>query len=68
MSSGAPANGDFPRDRNLISPQALATLWALTEDRRRLSAAERALLALALGELAVRREDGRPASGASETG
>jgi hypothetical protein len=44
-------------DESLISDQGIAGLWALAEDPDRLTPAERALLALALGELEERRKD-----------
>lgn len=41
--------------RKLVSDSGLDRLWELIEDEQRLSASERALLALALSELAERR-------------
>jgi hypothetical protein len=44
-------------ERRLIPPGGLDRLWELSEDRDRLTAAERAYLALALGELTMRRNE-----------
>ena len=48
---------DCESERDLISRDGIDGLWALARDPDRLSAAERALLALALTELEERRED-----------